>query len=351
MASSTTADTTTPIKARCPVCGSTVKEVELGRAGLTKAELEILKKYSKSAMLGKLLQLVDIVMGKIEPDKMNKELAMKNAVTEILRALDGQGQEMKNVKTELLQVLHQVSEKLAGPAIGKIGETITMRDFKAIAPNDDFSDNKADKHGRDIVATVNETKLLIGKIAISVKYDTNWKSGFVTQLERNMEDEGTSFGIRVTKTLPKDALSSKAYVRETRANGMILLVKPEYAPVAYYGYRQALIAWHRAERTIREAQKRMNEQNKVFQAVADWINGKQFNAVISGIDAVRKISEETDELAIGLKDYTLRKIKRMLEMQAELRKSLVNVEEAVQELNQLLKGDDKRNGKESHSST
>lgn len=313
-------------RVKCPVCGSAVTETDLGRAGLTKEELTILKRHMRDATFGAMLQLVDIGMKRLNPEKMSQDLIMKDAVAEIYKAVD------------------EVREKIAGPAIGKIGETIAIKDFKAVMPNDEFSDEKSDK-GTDIVATVIEDKVSVGKIAISVKYDNSWKSEFIQQLVRNMKHEATNFGILVTKSFPKEALSDKAWVKETSTGGMMLVVKPEYASVAYYGYRQAVIAWHEADRSVKDAESRIKERNRVFNAIVEWIKGKQFNAVLSSIDDACKLSEATDSLAENLLNYTEQRVKKMWETQKQLRTSLASAETAIQELKELLKPSDGDGGK------
>ena len=54
----------------CPVCTSSVEEQKLGMLGLTKEELTILKIHIKKETFGKILQLSDIMMKKITPEKL-----------------------------------------------------------------------------------------------------------------------------------------------------------------------------------------------------------------------------------------------------------------------------------------
>jgi hypothetical protein len=323
-------------KFKCPLCGATVKESDLGRAGVTKIELDIVKRYAREGTLGKLLQMVDIVMSKLDPERMNKELLTKNAVAEILKALGIQEIAVKNSVEDMMKILNDLRLKIAGPGIGKIGESITLKDFKAAMPIDGFSEEKADKHGTDIVATVNENKTAIGKIAISVKYDNNWKSEFIHQLQQNMVHEGTDFGILATLSLPREALSNKVLVIETPASGMILVVKQEYAAVAYYGLRQALLAWEKAKKTISDAQNKMEEKSRVFKAVIDWINGRRLKETLEYIRASKELGKEISETATQIRDHTIRKVKNLLELQQQIQNNLTYANDSVNELKRLL---------------
>lgn len=321
---------------KCPLCGTIVKEADLGRTGVTKAELEIIKRHVREGTFGRLLQLVDIVMAKLDPERMNKELLTKNAVSEILRALGGQEIAAKNSAEELMKVLTDIRLKIAGPGIGKVGEGVTLKDFKASMPSDEFSEEQADRRGTDIVAIVKENKTAIGKIAISVKYDNQWKSEFTRQLQQNMAHEATDFGILATSSLPKEALSNKVAVLETQNGGMILIIKHEYAAVAYYGLRQALIAWEKAKRTVAEAQQRMEEKSRVFKAVIDWINGRRFKETIDYISACKELGRQINELASQIRDHTVRKVKNLQELQQQIQNNLAYATDSISELRRLL---------------
>jgi hypothetical protein len=53
-----------------------------------------------------------------------------------------------------------------------------------------------------------------------------------------MKDDGSRFGILVTKAFPREVLSSKAYPVDVDDGRTIILVKPEYASLAYFGMRE-----------------------------------------------------------------------------------------------------------------
>jgi hypothetical protein len=308
------------LKTKCPICGSLVKESDFKQTGLTKAEINILRKHAREATLPALIQLVDLGMKKLNPDKMSQELIIKDAVK------------------ELYQVVEEVRDRIAGPAVGKVGEYITIKDLKTVVPHDQFSDGKADRAGTDIVATIHENKLQVGKIAVSVKYDNSWKGDFISQLEKNMRHEGTSFGILVTKSFPKEALNDKVWIKENRTEGMMLIVKPEYAPVCYYGFRQAVIAWHEAKKHIENTQEeKAEEQHKILKAIQAWVNGRDFKAVLNNIDSAIELTNEVDEVADKLLQYNQQKLERIMNLQASMRTSLGEAQTSARSLKMLLK--------------
>lgn len=272
-------------KTKCPVCGSTVSEMDLGRAGVTAEELVVLRRHIKQGTFGLMLRIAEAAMRRINPDKMSEELVIKEALAEFTRTVNG------------------LNERILGPAIGKVGEMMTIQDFKSIATMDTFSDEKASKQGTDIVAIVTEDKTPVGKVAISVKYDNTWKSEFIHQLTKNIGQEGTKFGILVTKAMPSDRLNDKAYVREDKAGNLILVAKPEYAAVAYYGFRQAVIAWNKAQRFVRDAKSQFESHQHVARAVIGWVNGQQFKTVMKKLDEAYNLSNQTDDMANKIKKY------------------------------------------------
>lgn len=311
-------------RTKCPMCSSTVNEIELGRLGLSNEQIRTLRHHIKEETFGLLVQLVDITMRKIDPDKMGLE------------------SEMKRVVSELQRTIESVKQKLDGTAIGKIGEIITIKDLKAVVSSDEFSEENAVKGGTDILATVKENSEAVGKIAISVKYDLAWKNEFITQLNKNMKQEGTNFGILVTKDFPSEALSDKAYVKETRVGGMILVVKPEYVSVAYPGYRLAVIAKQDAKTSIKNMQEQLEKHQTINKAVMDWIGGEGFMTATRNIDNAIENSTKTCGILNKIEKYVVREIGNANDEQDSLRQVLENSRILIQDLkNRLNQGEKK----------
>jgi len=311
---------------RCPVCDTLVNELGLAKAGLTKEELLILQRRKDDGTLGSLIHLADTLMGK-NSSHMRNEADTKRAIAEF----NATAAEVRGDVAELLK-------RLAGTAVGKIGESIIIKELKSLCPTDEFSAEKADKHGTDIVAKVMEGDSILGTVAISVKYVTQWKGEIMTQMHKNMRQERTPFGLLVTKVFPNDALNDKAYATPTKAGKMLLLVKPEYASVAYYGFRQAVIAWEQANTMIKEEQERIREHQRIAKAVIEWISGPRFREIAQNIDDAIDASEDRTHKLENLKTYAVQKIDVVLQSEEEGRGTLRNAKSALQGLKDLLDG-------------
>ncbi len=247
--------------------------------------------------------------------------------------------ELKTTATEVRGDVAELMKRLAGTAVGKVGESITTKSLKSLCQSDEFSAEKAAK-GTDIVATVKENGESFGNIAISVKYDVSWGKQFVTQLRKNMKQEGTPFGLLVTKVFPADSLNDKAYVMENKNGQMLLLVKPEYAEVAYYGFRHAAIAWEKANTIIRDVRQKIQERQRITKAIIDWISGQGFKMATEKIDNAIEYSSETNKEVEHLRSYVDQKSNKIQQIQEELRSDLRTAKSALQHLKDLL--DDKK---------
>jgi hypothetical protein len=136
---------------------------------------------------------------------------------------------------------HNILDRLSGCAIGKVQENLTIMELKSVFPNDQFSDEESDRHGTDIISTIWESGINLGNVTISVKHQNRWSSEFVTQLERNIMDDETRWGFLVTTKFPADALNDNIWTARTGSGRLILLVKPQFASIAYYAIRTIII--------------------------------------------------------------------------------------------------------------
>lgn len=137
---------------KCPICDSKVEEQNLARLGLTKEELAILKAHKNDETFGKYLHLVDLTMKRMDPEKLATESEMKRAITQLQKTIEG------------------VQAAVTGTAIGKVGELVTVKELKSAFPQDNFSDENANKGDTDIIATIIENGNEQAKVAISCKY-------------------------------------------------------------------------------------------------------------------------------------------------------------------------------------
>lgn len=176
----------------------------------------------------------------------------RNQKAEVQKSLG----ELKNDSDLILDVLdsvlvnqHNILDRISGCNIGKVQEHLTIMELKSAFPNDQFSDEKSNKHGTDIVATIWESGINLGNVTISVKHQNRWSSEFVTQLEDNIKDDDTKWGFLVTTKFPSDALNSNIWTARNGAGRLIMLVKPQFASIAYYAIRNIIIY----ETQLREA--------------------------------------------------------------------------------------------------
>jgi hypothetical protein len=164
--------------------------------------------------------------------------------SKIQKELDGLKRDNKlffELLDSVLDNQNNILDKLSGSAIGKVQENMTLLELKSSFPNDQFSDEESDKHGTDIISTVWESGVNLGKITISVKHQNRWSSEFVTQLEENIVTDNTRWGFLVTTTFPADALNHNIWTARTGNNRLILLVKPQFSSIAYYAVRNILL--------------------------------------------------------------------------------------------------------------
>ena len=303
---------------KCPTCDSKVDEQSLARRGLTNEELSILKNHRKDETFGKILQLSDILMKKITPDKLLKET------------------ETKLLFAKFENLAENIDAKLGGTAIGKIGETITVKELKSAFPQDDFSDENANKGDTDIVATVVEGRIEKTKIAISCKYVEKWNSSFILQLQKNMKQEKTDYGLLVTKSFPSNALNDRVHYIEKEK---IMMVKPEFLAVAYGGYRREVLAWDATQHYIKNHQQNEKKFSKRLEIITKWLNDRT-NPILKCIETCQKISSEKEIKNRNLVKYIekfendLNKLEKETMIQVEL------IGTAMNDLDQVLKNEE-----------
>ena len=71
----------------------------------------------------------------------------------------------------------------------------------------------------------------------------------------------------------------------------VILVRPEYASVCYFGMREALIHWFETRKILRRKEEESDESQKIFKALTTWINGEEFEESIRHIDDAKRERE------------------------------------------------------------
>ena len=144
------------------------------------------------------------------------------------------GENLKN----MADTLDSIKSRLFGLEVGVAQEVVTLSHLKACCPYDSFSEEESARHGTDILAFVREGGMEIGKISVSVKRTKAWSSEFLEQIDKNINQDKSSWGLLVSTAFPREALNDSVWTTYTKERRMILLVKPNFAAVAYYAIRE-----------------------------------------------------------------------------------------------------------------
>jgi uncharacterized protein DUF2130 len=309
----------------CPICGAQLDPTVAKKVGLDPASAEMLHEKAHAGRIVPLVQLGSIAENYLKPEMLSLESEFwkyvnkmiekqKQLVKEIAEAsedektalIDKYEKEMSRVQEELKELeedhkevlegirdgITAIGKKIVGVGMGKVGESITIKDLQASFRTDEFTDKRSDEKGSDIVAEVRDGASVAGQVVISVKFQERWSGSFIDQLKRNMSEEGTKWGILVTKVFPANALNDRAYF--TRDGHFI--VKPEYASVAYYGLREAVRAAWESAKQARTVEERLRQEERIVEALRNWVSGEKFREVSEALDRARRAAEEAQDL-------------------------------------------------------
>ncbi len=331
----------------CPICGKRLDPQVLKKVGLDAISAEMLHEKAHSGKLVPLVQLGSIAENYLKPERFKAEAEILKVVE---RLMEKQRQFVKDVaeagEDERTQIVERyekelaegkeemdsihmankevlegirddlaaIGKKIVGVGIGKVGEFVTIKDLQAAFISDEFNDRRSDENGSDIVAEVREGTLIIGKAVISVKYQEKWSGSFLDQLKKNLSEEGTRWGMLVTRVFPANALSDKADMTKEG----YFIVKPEYASVAYYGLRMAIKEAWEAAKQAKTVEERMKEEERIIEALRDWVSGDRFREVSEALDRARKAAEEAQDLVRKWQVYTKNQGDRVNEKNREI---------------------------------
>ena len=364
----------------CPLCGSLVTQLTIEKWNMSVDELRHVEELLEHGTFLEMLKFGELASRHLNPDLLSTDLQVQQslsalsqkaqkllteqqshlkAVTEGQQALlksvtDSERADKLDVRKEALQeqtrivedyqkkildlskqmkdtadqrlaetkaftdAIGDIREKLVGVGVGRIEEASLTKELKSASPRDYFVTRQSTKGRADIVAEVMVDGKVAGKVVISSKADNNWSEEFREQLKKNLEQERTRWGILVTKSFPSDALNDKAYLDDEQ----LLLVKFEYAAVAYLGMRESIIRWHEAEARFTEVEKRIQREKSVLQALRGWVSGDKFAEMASRIDAARRLSKETEDLLEDWESYNKTKATKIHQAQQKLRVAL-----------------------------
>jgi hypothetical protein len=376
---------------KCPLCGSENGLTALAKLALSKEEFHLIEENVGKGTFKDMLKIADIAFHKLDPSNTETQLQVSNAITELRESsleltqkfTDGQKQFMEELSktegrekellikqyeekhssllkefqkdlvnnskavellekerlrefSELKQSVNDIKEKIMGTRIGEIGELITLLDLKKAVPEDSFSETRSASHGTDILATVKDKGRECGAVTVSVKYQNNWSNEFLVQLAKNVKEDGTKWGILVTKTFPREALSTKAWLTEDGQGNTIILVKPEYAPLVYIGLREAVIHSFKTKQVMEKKETLMTEEKMLVDQLATWINGQEFEETVLVIDNARKNAEKTRQSLNQLQNYLNLKLTDALKFQGHIIEHLMHAKSLVGSLRGIM---------------
>ncbi len=331
----------------CPICGKKLDPQAVKKVGLDATSAEMLHEKAHSGKLVPLVELGTIAENYLKPERFKAEAEILKVVerlmekqrqfvkdlteagederTEIVdryeKELAEGKEEMDSIQLankEILQGIRDdlaaIGKKIVGVGIGKVGEFLTIKDLQAAFTSDEFNDKHSDEKGSDIIAEVREGPSTIGTAVVSVKYQEKWSGSFLEQLKKNMKDEGTRWGMLVTRVFPANALSDNADMTKEG----YFIVKPEYASVAYYGLRMAIKEAREAAKQAKTAQDLLKEEERIVEALRDWVSGNRFREVSEALDRARRAAEEAQDLVRKWQVYAKNQGDRVNEKNREI---------------------------------
>lgn len=319
--------TTSLEQLECPVCGQHTNIHDLGRAGLTAAELQKLREYIHEGNLGTMLNLADSIIRRLDPASTSIELSIQEKLSEF-------GNRFFAEMNQMNRQLSGVSEKIVGPGIGEISEMIAVETLRQAFPKDDFDQSQA-VHGTDIVATVNHENESVGKISVSIKDTKQWNGEFLEQLEKNTEQDSTKIGLLVSKKLPKGANTTGQVIHNKEK--LYFLVQPQYTQPIYAAIRQLVIHMHKTEEFLDTKEKELMQVERISKALVKWISGNEYAYILQTLEEITAASTETDDLLLKMRDGVEKNIKKACDKQQEIRRQVLNNQGLLSGLKSILR--------------
>jgi len=267
-------------KRKCPCCGTNVNTNDLGRAGITPEILDKLGKYIHDGNLEEMLAIAESVKRQMNPSATSTELIISEKIDQLRIELSD-----KQNKTN--STLAQIT---GGTGKGEVAEMLTSEILRQLFSQDEFDTTSAAKGGSDLIAKIFDRKSEVGKITISIKNTKTWKSEYLEQLERNMEQDTTKIGILVSKKLPKKANPTGEVIHN---KGMLyVLVLPENVKSLYVGLRQVIINMHETKQYITNKEQELLKISQISKALIQWTRGDEYKEIQQTLEEINSESIE-----------------------------------------------------------
>ena len=310
---------------KCPCCGSSVDANDLGRAGLMPELLEKLGKQIHDGTLEETFAIAESVKRQMDPSATSTELVLKET-------LAGGFAEMIKPLSKMEKTLAQI---MGGTGKGEVAEILTTESFRQLFPQDEFDTSTGPKGGSDLIAKVFDRKTEVGKITISIKNTKTWKSEYLEQIEKNMEQDSTKIGILVSNKLPKKANPTGEVVHN---HGMLyFLVHPKNVPALYVGLRHVVIHMHETKQYITSKEQELMKLGQISKALIQWTTGDEYKEILRTLEEINEDSSETQQILQKTQNFVTRDIKKANDRQQRIQQHVLNQQSLLNGLKNLLR--------------
>jgi len=231
-----------------------------------------------------------------------------------------------------------LAQIVGGTGKGEVAEMLTSEILRQLFPQDEFDTTTAPTGGSDLIAKVFDRKTEVGKITISIKNTKTWKSEYLEQIERNMEQDSTKVGILVLKKLPMKANPTGEVVHK---NGILYyLVHPDNVKSLYVGLRQVVIHMHETNQYITNKEQELMRMGQISKALIQWTRGDEYKEIQQTLEEINEESNETTQILQKTQNTVIRDIKKACDKQNRIQQHVLNQQSLLVGLKNLLKGDE-----------
>ena len=294
---------------------------DLGRAGLSPEILKELRKQIHDGTLEETFVIAKSIRRQIDPSTTSIELALKDVIKDELKPLK--------------PMSRLLAQTLGGTGKGDVAELQITEALRQFYPQDEFDTTSAPKGGSDSIAKVCDKKIEVGKITISVKDTKKWSNQFKTQIEKNMVQDSTKFGILVSEALPIRTNETGKIVHCSNG-GMYFLVHPKYATAIYAGLRESVIYMNEKDQETRSKEKEMMEIGNISRALAQWISGEERKQFQMELDAINTDADETIQGLQRTRNYVELAVKKACDRQTSIKRHVMSQEGSLRDLKDML---------------
>jgi hypothetical protein len=309
----------------CPCCGIDVDVKHIERRGLRNEVLIELDKQIRDGTLEETFTLAKSVRRQIDPASTSTELVISEKIDQLRKELTEKQHKMNGTLNSIV----------GGTGKGEIAEMLTSETLRQLFPQDEFDTTTAAKGGSDLIAKVFDRKTEVGKITISVKNTKIWKSEFLEQLEKNMEQDNTKVGILVSNKLAKKA-NPTGEVCHNKGGLLYYVVHPDNVKSLYVGLRQIVIHMHESSQDSTNQEQELMRIGQISKALVQWIRGDEYKEIQNTLEFINDESDETTKILQKTLNTMTRDIKKANDRQSRIQQHVLNQQSLLSGLKNLL---------------